>query len=214
MSTRAVTWWTDGIRSEWTLTVRPSKETPPPAAHPLADLDDRALVDASLAGRTEAFDAIVQRHQQAVYRLCYRFARSREDAMDLSQDVFLRAYRGLGRFRGDSAFSTWLYRISVNVCLNRASIRSVPETPLDEAAHAAAGGTDAAASLERRQERGRVRAAIAKLPAKQRATIILRVYHDLSHEDIASVLGTSVGASKANLFHALGNLKRILAAPR
>ena len=101
MSTRAVTWWTDGIRSEWTLTVGPSKETPPPAAHPLEDLDDRALVDASLAGRTEAFDAIVQRHQQAVYRLCYRFARSREDAMDLSQDVFLRAFKGLGRFRGE-----------------------------------------------------------------------------------------------------------------
>ena len=72
----------------------------PVADRSLADLDERALVAACLAGRTEAFDVIVERHRRAVYQLCYRFVGNHEDASDLSQDVFLRAYRGLRSFRG------------------------------------------------------------------------------------------------------------------
>ena len=74
---------------------------------------------ACLAGRAGAFDLIVERHRRPVYQLCYRFVGNHEDASDLSQDVFLRAYRGLRSFRGQSSLGTWLYRIGVNVCLNR-----------------------------------------------------------------------------------------------
>src|SRR6266487_4257150 len=88
--------------------------------------------DASLAGRAGAFDLIVERHQRAVYQLCYRFVGNHEDASDLSQDVFLRAYRGLRSFRGQSSLGTWLYRIGVNVCLSRVGAKTPAVEPIDE----------------------------------------------------------------------------------
>ena len=180
------------------------RESPP------ADVDDRRLVETCLGGRADAFDVIVERHQRAVYHLCLRFVRRHEDAADLTQEVFLRAYRGLRRFRGDATLRTWLYRIGVNVCLNHVSVRRAQETPLDEAPQIPAADEDAAASMLRTEQGARVRAAVARLPRKQRATLILRVYQDLSHREIAAALGTSVGAVKANFFHALGNLKKLL----
>jgi hypothetical protein len=90
----------------------------------LADLDERALVAACLENRAGAFDLIVERHRRAVYQLCYRFVGNHEDANDLSQDVFLRAYRGIRAFRGQSTLATWLYRIGVNVCLNRVNAKA------------------------------------------------------------------------------------------
>jgi RNA polymerase sigma-70 factor, ECF subfamily len=174
------------------------------------DLDDRGLVDACLAGRTEAFDLIVARHRRSIYLLCYRFVGNHEDASDLSQDVFLRAYRGLAKFRGHSSLATWLYRIGVNVCLNRASARKPPGDTI-EGDRIVDARSESPSERVLREERGaRVRAAIAQLPRKQRATLILRMYHEMSHQEIAEALGSSVGAVKANFFHALGNLRRML----
>jgi RNA polymerase sigma-70 factor (ECF subfamily) len=176
----------------------------------LAELDESGLVAACLAGRPGAFDLIVERHRRAVYQLCYRFVGNHEDASDLSQDVFLRAYRGLGKFRGGSALSTWLYRIGVNLCLNRLSRKTSPTEAIDAQQHIDMR-SESPSDRVLREERGvHVRRAIAALPAKQRATLILRMYHELSHEEIAAVLGSSVGAVKANFFHALGNLKKRL----
>jgi RNA polymerase sigma-70 factor (ECF subfamily) len=211
MSTRADAWPAGGMQPDWTLIVAPSTEDEAGRESPLASLDDGSLVDACLGGRIEAFDVIVERHQRAVYQLCFRFVRRHEDAADLTQEVFLRAYRGLRRFRGDAALGTWLHRIGVNVCLNHVSARRAPETALDDAPQIAAAGDDPASSLAKTEQGARVRAAVARLPRKQRATLILRIYQDLSHKEIASALGTTVGAVKANFFHALGNLKRLLA---
>ena len=80
--------------------------------------DDRQAIEACRRGEREAFDRLVERYQRDVYRLCYRFVNNHEDANDLAQEAFIKAYRALDRFRGDSAFSTWLYRIAVNACLN------------------------------------------------------------------------------------------------
>jgi RNA polymerase sigma-70 factor (ECF subfamily) len=175
----------------------------------LAGLDEAALVEACLAGRVGAFDLIVERHRRAVYLLCYRFTGNHEDASDLAQDVFVRAYRGLHRFKGHASLGTWLYRIAVNVSLNRVTARRVVTAPIAEqrlVSHA-----DTPADLVLREERAeQVRAAIARLPRKQRATLILRIYHDLPHDQIAAVLGSSAGAVKANFFHALNNLKKLL----
>ena len=180
---------------------------------PLADLDEQALVAACLENRAGAFDLIVERHRRAVYQLCYRFVGNHEDASDLSQDVFLRAYRGIRTFRGQSTVATWLYRIGVNVCLNRVNAKA-PLGTLTESMddrQFVDERVESASDRMLREERGaRVRAAIAQLPAKQRTTLILRTYQDLSHQEIADVLGTSVGAVKANFFHALGNLKKLL----
>jgi len=175
----------------------------------LAELDERALVQACLEGQPGAFDLIVERHRRAVYQLCYRIVGNHEDASDLSQDVFLRAFRGLRSFRGHSSLSTWLYRIAVNVCLNRLGARNVPE-PIDDRQFVDDRAESAAERLLRRERASRLRRAIARLPRKQRLTVVLRAFHEMSHQQIAEVLGSSVGAVKANFFHALGNLKRIL----
>jgi len=176
---------------------------------------DAELVSASLAGDRAAFDVIVERHRRNVYQLCYRFVGNQDDAADLSQDVFVRAFRGLKNFKGESSLGTWLYRIGVNVCLNRLAAK----TPVSESLEPllassderiASGGESASDALLRGERERRVRAAIARLPKKQRATLILRVYHELPHEQIAGILGSSVGAVKANFFHAMNNLRKLL----
>src|SRR5213594_906393 len=152
-------------------------------------LYERALVQACLAGRPGAFDLIVQRHQRTVYQLCYRFVGNHEDASDLSQDVFIRAYRGLRSFRRQSSLGTWLYRIGVNVCLNHVNARSPRTEPIEDRQHVDVQ-TDSPAERILKQERAvRVRGAIARLPRKQRATLILRMYHELPHQQIADILG-------------------------
>lgn len=171
--------------------------------------DDAQLVRLAQAGSREAFDLIVRRHQRRVYQLCYRFVGSHEDAADLAQDVFVRAYRALKGFKAQSAFSTWLYRIGVNLCLNRKALKTPRLEPL-RAVEPATTGEPADAALLRDERALRVRAAIARLPPKQRATLILRTYQELPHEEIARILGSSVGAVKANFFHALANLKKLL----
>src|SRR5438067_1487474 len=199
------------VRPEWTLRVVQPESAAPSSTAALAELDEAQLVSACLAGQREAFDLIVERHRRSVYQLCYRFVGNHEDASDLSQDVFVRAYKGLQRFRGQSSLGTWLYRIGVNVCLNRVSVKRPLTEPIDARPHLDERAPDPAGELLRAERAAEVRAAIAQLPKKQRATVILRVYHELSHEEIAGILGSSVGAVKANFFHALGNLKRLLA---
>jgi RNA polymerase sigma-70 factor (ECF subfamily) len=184
-------------------------EPAPARAEPVNGLSEAELVTACLAGQRDAFDLIVERHRRSVYQLCYRFVGNHEDASDLSQEVFLRAYRGLKGFKGHSTLATWLYRIGVNTCLNRVSGNLRMTEPLDARPHQAVGD-DPSVTLIKEERRARVRAAIARLPRKQRATLILRAYQELSHREIADILGSSVGAVKANFFHALGNLKKFL----
>jgi RNA polymerase sigma-70 factor, ECF subfamily len=179
----------------------------------LAELSEAALIEACLAGRSGAFDLVVERHRRSVYHLCCRFVGNHEDASDLSQEIFLRAYRGLRSFRGQSSLATWLYRIGVNVCLNRMSAKAHVEKmteSIEDRQYVDTRSESASERLLRDERRARVRAAIAELPRKQRATLILRMYHEMSHREIADVLGSSVGAVKANFFHALGNLKKRL----
>jgi RNA polymerase sigma-70 factor (ECF subfamily) len=180
----------------------------------LTALDDRALVGAAVAGDRAAFDVLVRRHQRTVYGVCYRFTGEHADASDLTQDAFVRAYRGLARFKGDAAFGTWLYRIAVNVCLTRAAARAPVADPIETLDLADDRGERPDDPLRRARDAARVKAAIARLPKKQRLTVILRVYHDLPHEAIARTLGSSVGTVKANFFHALQNLRKLLGEHR
>ena len=193
--------------SEWPLKVVAPES---PIVTLPRDIDDAELLAACLAGRPGAFDLVVERHQRAVYQLCYRFVANHEDASDLTQDVFLRAYRGLRNFRGQSSLGTWLYRIGVNVCLNRLSVKAPATEPIEDRQHVDLHRERADDGVLRTERAARVRAAIARLPRKQRAALILRMYHDMAHHEIAAALGSSVGAVKANVFHALQNLKRVL----
>ena len=112
-----------GSAPKWTVNVVACDEPSVDQSTVLSDLDDPALVAACLNGRRDAFDIIVARHQRAIYQVCYRFVNNHEDASDLSQEIFVRAWRGLATFKGQSALSTWLYRIAINICLNRVSAK-------------------------------------------------------------------------------------------
>jgi RNA polymerase sigma-70 factor (ECF subfamily) len=142
--------------------------------------------------------------------VCFRFVNNHEDASDLTQEAFVRAWKGLRTFKGESALSTWLYRIAVNLCLNRTGAKRLPTEPIVADRFVDTSVEAPGTSLFREERAAAVRRAITQLPEKQRATLILRAYHEMSHQEIADVLGSSVGAVKANFFHALANLKKIL----
>src|SRR6476469_2640030 len=103
---------------EWTVRAEPGCRVT------VTNPTDAELVAAVLAGQRDAFDGIVERHRRHVYQLCYRFVGNHEDASDLAQDVFIRAYRGLKNFKGEASLGTWLYRIGVNVCLNKVGAKT------------------------------------------------------------------------------------------
>ena len=166
---------------------------------------ERDAIAASKRGEREAFDVLVALYQRPIYRLCYRYVNNHDDANDLAQEAFLKAWRAISRFRGESAFSTWLYRIAVNACLNFRARRRPETRELDDALVDPRPG--ALMQVERQDEASRVRAAVSRLPDRQRATLILKLFHDLTHEEVAAILGSSVGTVKANLFHALANLR-------
>ena len=171
---------------------------------------DQAAIQACQRGERDAFDWLVERYQRNVYRLCYRYVNNHHDASDMAQEVFLKAYRAIARFRGDSAFSTWLYRIAVNTCLN---FRQARKPDSEELPEGLADPSRSAAERAFEDERSRrVREAVSRLPEKQRATVILKIYHDMTHEEVAEVVGSSVGTVKANLFHAMANLRKIMAS--
>jgi len=176
----------------------------------LSEADDRTLVAAFRGGEREAFDVIVVRHRRGVYQICYRFVNNHEDASDLAQDVFVRAFKGLANFKGDASLATWLYRVAVNACLNRVGSKKPQSAPLEAAADVDTRTLSPLDEVLRGERADRVRRAIDQLPAKQRATLMLRIYQDCSHQEIAAAMGSTVGAVKANFFHALGNLRRLL----
>lgn len=191
------------------VTVRQVDSRPDDVAR-MAELSEPELVAACRDGREGAFDVIVTRYRRPVYQICYRFMGNHEDASDLSQEVFLRAFRGLRNFKGGSTLGTWFHRIAVNTCLNRLALKTPRTEPLEGVQQADTRSESPSERLLRGERAEQVRAAVARLPRKQRAALILRTYQELSHQEVADVLGTSVGAAKANVFHALQNLKKLL----
>jgi RNA polymerase sigma-70 factor (ECF subfamily) len=163
--------------------------------------DEGVLVAACQRGEREAFDKIVERHQRSVYRLCFRFVNNHEDADDLVQEVFIKAFRGIRRFRCDSSLSTWLYRIAVNACLSFRASKRPPTEELKEDVGVTA--PDVLTRIERNERSRRIQEAMKRLPNKQRTTLVLKMFHELKHEDVARIMGTTIGTAKANHFHAL-----------
>jgi RNA polymerase sigma-70 factor (ECF subfamily) len=202
---------TVGLQPECKVRVaRTDPDMPETPAQAWSDAGDHELVDACLAGHSDAFAVIVERHRRQVYQVCYRFVNNHEDASDLAQDAFVRAYKGLRGFNRQSALATWLYRIAVNVSLNKVAVKTPRIESMGAREYPDERRERPDAAMLRGERAAEVRAAIARLPNKQRATLILRVYHEMPHEQIAGILGSSVGAVKANFFHAMASLKKLL----
>jgi RNA polymerase sigma-70 factor (ECF subfamily) len=190
--------------------VRPRRRA---ATAPPGREDVPALVAAARTGDADALDALVQATYPDTYTLAYRLTGNEDDARDVVQEAYLRAYRGLPRFRGDAQFTTWLYRITVNCASTALHTRRRTRTePLPDDAPIVDRSSDRdpewrATSAE---ERIRVAAALAVLPGRLRQVIVLRDIYDLSHRSIAAELGISEAAAKVRLHRARRRLKGVL----
>lgn len=175
-------------------------------------MTDLELVEEVRNGRREAYTELMRRHQQRVYWFVRKLVGTHEDADDVTQETFVKAFLNLGDFRGDSSFFTWVYRIALNGALNavrkRQVINYVRENDL--ISRLLASGDDPHRALEQKETETRLRQAVAGLPEKQRAVFVLRYYEELSYEEISAILKTSVGGLKANYFHALKKIREVL----
>jgi RNA polymerase sigma-70 factor (ECF subfamily) len=170
-------------------------------------LDD--VVAAARRGDPEAFSALVRGTYDAMYTLAYRLTGNEEDARDVVQEAYLRAYRGVGQFRGESRVATWLYRITANCAATHVGRRRRHRhEPLDATAEPADPGVaDPADRAVATDLRVTLEAAIAALPPKLRAVVVLRDVYDLPHEAIAAELGITETAAKVRLHRARRALK-------
>lgn len=175
------------------------------------DAEDSALVEGFRRGEESAFTALVIKYREAVYRIARRMMHNHEDASDIAQEVFIRVHRALSRFAGRSSLRTWLFRITVNLCLDHTARRR-EVAGLDVLAWEPSPHGDPVERAEQRELEAVVAAAIDALPPRQRAMVVLRVYQDLPYADIARIMGCAEGTVKATMFAAVGNLKRVLVA--
>jgi len=172
---------------------------------------DLNLVERYLKGDLTAFDEIMIRYERQIYRLCYRFSTNPDDARDLAQDVFVKAFEHLGSFRKESSLKTWLYRIATNHCINhvKANTRQFVEVT-EGMSHS---HSTVQSSLENSEQRDHFRQMVKQLPPKQRAILELRIHEQLSYEEIANMSNRSVSTIKASVFFALEKLRKLVKQP-
>lgn len=175
---------------------------------------DLALVRAAAGGDEDAFAGLVRRHQRRVFNLARTLTGNEDEAEDLAQETFIRAYRGLARFRGDSAFTTWLYRITVNVFRSRRSRRSLWSRMFStdgDAPHAvaidASPASDVESSLVRRDL---IDKALARIPDDLRLAVTLRDVEGLEYREIADVLAIPIGTVMSRIFRGRQRLRTAL----
>jgi RNA polymerase sigma-70 factor (ECF subfamily) len=176
-------------------------------------LDEAELVGSAKSGDRQAFDELVRRTFVDTFTLARRLTGNEEDARDVVQDAYLRAWKGIGKFRGDAAFSTWLYRITANAAASsvqrgrrhRAEPFADDFEPVDTGAEQMISqGAESAETLDR------IADALDELPAKLRSVVVLKDVYGLSHEAIAEELGISVSAAKVRLHRARRKLRDVL----
>lgn len=182
--------------------------------------EERGWVEASLDGDNKAFGKLVERYQKRVYALAFGILRNRDDAWDVAQEAFVKAYKNLGSFEGNSAFYTWLYRITYNLCLDlvrskgrRDMVELDEKKPRHEAAlenEDSSRVEHPTAALDRKELAEVVQKAMTQLSEKHRAIIVLREIEGLSYEEMADVLKISKGTVMSRLFHARRNLQALL----
>lgn len=175
--------------------------------------EDLALVEAFRRGEESAFTALVIKYREPVYRIARRMVHSHEDASDVTQEVLIRVHRALPRFAGRAQLRTWLFRITVNLCLDFAARRSRDMlTGSDLMKDPIAPPHEGPAEWVERRELGEIVArAIETLPPRQRAMVVLRVYQDLPYADISRIMGCAEGTVKATMFAAFAKLRTALA---
>ena len=176
-------------------------------------MDEAELVGAARSGDRQAFDELVRRTFVDTFTLARRLTGNEEDARDVVQEAYLRAWKGIGKFRGEAAFSTWMYRITANAAASNIQRRRRHRTesfsddfePVDTSAEELVSqGAESAEALDR------ISAALDDLPVKLRSVVVLKDVYGLSHEAIADELGITVSAAKVRLHRARRKLRDVL----
>jgi RNA polymerase sigma-70 factor (ECF subfamily) len=183
---------------------------------------DRVMVELVLGGDATAYRALVEKYQDRVFAIVYGILRNREDAKDVTQEAFVKAYRSLEGFRLESSFYTWLYRIATNLAIDLTRRKKRRETSPYEEGQASRDGTGAVAEihhgdgparlLERKQLYARIMDAMQQLPPDQRQVVLLRELEGLSYREIAEVMEIPEGTVMSRLFYARKRLQKLLAS--
>lgn len=173
---------------------------------------DRELAERFRGGDRVAFDQLVRRHQKGMWRLVRRYVKNDADAADVSQQAFVRAFKGLTQFRGGASVRSWLFRIGINCALSwlRDHRREEATEIADDALTVA---NLAPAQISAGQDGVRLRAAVEQLPPKQKLVLELRVFDDLSFKEVAELAECSENTAKVNFHYAVKKLRDILGAP-
>ena len=211
------------------ITIVPAKSRPSAPTDRLTDKEkgpsalrmtwtDEELVAKTIGGDADSFNELIHRWERPIYALAYRQIGREEDARDVCQDTFLRAYRALNGFRGQAKFSSWLYRIALNLCrdwMRRERRTPVVQAPEDIDVMDLAAAREPSESIEDRVGRHdltrAVERAMALLPEEQRTAIILKEYQGLTFQEIADLLGCPLSTVKTRLYQGLTVLRRELA---
>jgi RNA polymerase sigma-70 factor (ECF subfamily) len=164
---------------------------------------DERLVSDFKSGDEQAFDKLYDKYHVPIYSICYRYTRNEDDALDLTQEIFIKVYRNLREFRMQSKFFTWLYRVAVNTCISfKRRERCSGKLSAAESRTLPLG--------ERVRLKIAIDDALAELPGRQRMAFILRYYEGHTFEEIGKMMGITAGAAKANHHHAIRKLRHSL----
>jgi len=175
------------------------------------DPSDLELVEAGRSGDDDALGSLVRRHHEAAFRVAVSLVGDDDLAQDVVQDAFMKAFRALAGFRGDSSFRTWLLTITANEArgaLRRRGRRK--ETAIEDAGEVASEEMGPAGAAIVAQEAGRARKMLEQLPEKQRMSVTLRIEEGLSFKEIGEVIGSSEGAARVNYFHGIRRLRELM----
>jgi len=193
------------------------------SGHDYSSANDETLVKAARRGEMGAFEELVARHRDKLYARAFSMTRNEEDAIDLSQEAWIKGWQRLEQFQGDSSFTTWMTRIVINLCLDHLRKQKRHRADSIEAMDDESGGVERqmpamtvnpTEGLERAELRGRIDRALGQLSAEHRAVLVLHEFEEMEYKTIAKTIGCSMGTVMSRLFYARRKLATLLADER
>ncbi len=181
--------------------------------------DDQALVRAAQRGDMAAFEELVARHRDKIYARAYSMMRNEEEAIDLSQEAWVKGWQRLQQFQGESSFGTWMTRIVINLCLDQLRRQKRQRTESIEEMNEESGGverqmpivtTNPTAGLERAELRQRIDRALGQMSYEHRTVLVLHEFEEMEYKEIAKVMGCSIGTVMSRLFYARRKMAALL----
>jgi RNA polymerase sigma-70 factor, ECF subfamily len=183
-------------------------------------VDDSDLVRSAQAGEMRAFEELVARHRDKIYARAYSMMRNEDEALDVSQEAWVKGWQRLGQFQGESSFGTWMTRIVINLCLDQLRRQKRQRAESIEALDEEAGGVERqmpvltanpTEGLERAELRQRIDRALAQLSHEHRTVLVLHQFEEMEYKEIAKTMGCSIGTVMSRLFYARRRLAALLA---